>query len=131
MSDELDNVKVSVENITPQTHWEKRHELFKQVKRSRGIYMSLSDDQRYELVNKIHGTLAVMLDRIEDWLPDSFTGEEVGECLNIELKLVMADIDSSISDTIESSTTRMKKISQEMEKELLELEEEESDDTGS
>lgn len=86
--------------------------------------MSLSDDQRTEIKEKIRGTLAVMLDRVDEWLPDSFSGDAVGESLDIQIKLVMADIDSSVAKTIETSSMKMNEATDKLSEVLEDLENE-------
>lgn len=120
-------VEVSVGQLTPAIHWEQRHDLFKQVKRSRGIYMSLSPEERDIIIGKVHGALAVMLDRVDEWIPDAFVGDQPGESLDIKLTLVMADVDSSVAKVRESSTTRFNEVTEQLKESLADLENEDDD----
>lgn len=84
--------------------------------------MSLTEDQREEILEKVRGSLAVMLDRVDEWVPDSFTGTEIGESLTIELVLIMAGIDSAVSNLRESSSHQVDRAMEEVKRILKDLE---------
>ena len=102
---ELDGVEVWVESsmLTPETHWENRHEIFLQVKHSRAVWKNMTNEEREAIVKKVAGSLYVMADTVENWIPDSFTGERSGDALKIELTLAMAEIDTAVSRNREAS----------------------------
>lgn len=102
------DVEVKEDILTPDIHWQNRHDTFKRVKRSRSIYMALSPEQKLVLTKKLRGALAVMYDRAEEWIPDSFTGNELGSALKVEMTFVMTEVDSSVSDILEASSYKLK-----------------------
>jgi hypothetical protein len=114
---------ISVTEITPDSHWESRHDLYKKVKRSRGWYMSLDPEQRAALAEKVRGSLAVMVDKVDEWLPDAFVGDLVGETIRIELQLVLADIDSAVAKQRHSSSYNLNKMAAKVEAMLEEMDE--------
>lgn len=115
-------IDVSVGELSPAVHWGNRFDLFQAIADSRELWVSLSEEERLVLIEKVRGSLAVMLDRVEEWLPDSFRGDHAGETLKIELNLIMADVDTSVATLINTSSTRFKESMSQLEFELEELE---------
>ena len=110
MSDfEIDDVTVDVEltHLTPTIHWEDRHELFLTIKRSRAIWNTMTQEQKDVVVEKVKGSLAVMVDTVEEWIPDAFRGDTYGEAIKIELMFAMADVYSAVELKRESSSHRL------------------------
>lgn len=110
--------------MTPELHWEGRHETYKRVKRSEGFWMSLDEEARETLIEMVRGAIAVMYDNVEEWLPDAFTGETHGEAIKVELMLLMGDVDTEMARRIESSSMRRKEAAAALRESLKELHEE-------
>lgn len=112
-------------HLTPSMHWEDRHELYLTVKRSRAIWKSMSQDQKDAAVDKVKGSLAVMVDTVEDWIPDAFRGDSYGEAIKIELVFAMADVYSAVELKRESSSMRLKEANADIQSLVQAIEEEE------
>ena len=84
----------------------------------------MSEDQRDEVVDKVKGSLAVMVDTVEDWIPDSFRGDTYGEAIKIELIFAMADVYSAVELKRESSTHRLREASADIQSLVDDLEDE-------
>lgn len=99
--------RVEVTQLTPTIHWKDRHDLFLTIKRSRTIWKTMTQDQKDTVVEKVKGSLAVMVDTVEEWIPDAFRGDTYGETIRIELLFAMADVYSAVELKRESSTHRL------------------------
>lgn len=100
-------IKVGYSKLDPDFFWENRHSLFQAAKHSRAIWSVMTEEERDAILSKVRDSLAVMLDRVDEWVPESFTGVEVGEAINIELTLLMADVDSAVATTVQSSSMKL------------------------
>ena len=99
--------RVEATQLTPSIHWEDRNDLFLTIKRSRAIWKAMTQDQKDAVVEKVKGSLAVMVDTVEDWIPDAFRGDSYGEAIKIELLFAMADVYSAVELKRESSSHRL------------------------
>ena len=117
-------------HLTPTMHWEDRHDLYLTTKRSRAIWKNMSQDQKDAVIEKVKGSLAVMVDTVEEWIPDAFRGDTYGEAIKIELTFAMADVYSAVELKRESSTHRLREASEDMKNIVNSLDNKSDGDTG-
>jgi hypothetical protein len=112
-------VGIETDVITPALIWESRHIEWSRKMQSNEIYDALSDEEREVTVEKVRRCMEVMYDYAEEWVPDSFSIDESGAVLKIELNLVVTDLEEDVIERYKATSARRREAMREL-KQLLE-----------
>lgn len=115
---------VDVDIITPILYWEARHETFRAKEESKRIYRDMEKENRQAVVERVRRAIEIMHDNVDEWLPSSFSLNDVGTCLNITYSMVLTDIEEDAAARALVTNHRLKEASKELKVLLKELEEE-------
>lgn len=119
-------VSVDTDIMTPALLWESRHIEWSRRMQSREISDKLSDDAREVVVEKVRRCMEVMHDYADEWVPDSFSLDECGATLKIELSLLVTDLEEDVIERYRATSVRRREAMNDL-KRLLEEDENEAD----
>ncbi len=114
---------IDVDIITPILYWEARHETYRAQQESKRIYSEMDKEHRKAVVERVRRAVEIMHDNVDDWLPTSFSLNDVGTCLNVTYSMVLTDIEEDAAERALVTSHRIKEASEELKLIIRELEE--------
>lgn len=114
-------IDIDLDIITPALLWESRFSEFERCHYSKGIYDSMSTDEKEAIIFRLKKAVGVMYDTVDEWLPDSLSLSEDGTCLRIEFNLVMNKVELDVERKNKATTFKLREVRKEIES-LLEEE---------
>jgi hypothetical protein len=99
-------VKVDTDVVSPGLLWEARHTEWARKVASNKIYESMSEDERLVIIEKVRRCMEVMYDYAEEWVPDSFSMDEIGQVLKVELNLLVGDLEDDVIERYKATSIR-------------------------
>lgn len=123
---EYADIEVGIDSdiITPSLLWESRHIEWNRRNSSNRIWDGMTDLEREVLLEKVRRCMEVMYDYAEEWVPESFSLNESGSVLKIELNLVVSDLSASVVERYKTTNKRKNEAAKELRKILEEDENE-------
>lgn len=101
-------VEVTDDILTPSLCWEARHEMFKEYIESHRIFEAMTDDEREAVIKRVRRSMEIMYDNVEEWLPDSFSLDDVGATLTVKFHLILTNIKKDTADEQRVTSYRLK-----------------------
>jgi hypothetical protein len=105
-------------NTNPTSFWEERYELFEQIQKSEKFYKTMNYSERETVVKLVRRALALAMEDVEEWLPDSFTFDGNENTIGIHLNILRSNLEREVSDHMRISEQRVKEIFESIKPEI-------------
>jgi len=120
----MDNLEFTFGSIDPNEFWSDRHDRFLRVKKSQEFYDGLDYTSRDVVIKLVRRGLMLAYDRVDEWLPDAFTFDDVGSLIGVEVKMLVTDIQEEVADSLRITSDVAKELIETLTRDLAELEDE-------
>jgi hypothetical protein len=101
---------ISFSKFDPEEFMRTRFDRFRQVRTSQEFYDGLDYANRETIIRLVKRSLMLAHDTVDDWLSDSFSFDETGSVITVELNLLAADIESDVADRVKLTDARIKEL---------------------
>lgn len=82
--------------------------MFKEYIESHRIFEAMTDDEREAVIKRVRRSMEIMYDNVEEWLPDSFSLDDVGATLTVKFHLILTNIKKDTADEQRVTSYRLK-----------------------
>ena len=90
---------IECSNISPVSYWDKRLDIFNQVKSSKELYQDMDNMTREAITGRIRSAIEVMHDNVDAWLPSSFEIKS-GNTITVTYNIVMTNIEKEVAEDV-------------------------------
>ena len=116
-------LEFTYESMTPQQYWDKRHEQYEKVTRSKKFYEGMNYAHREETVLLVKRALELAMETTDEWLDQAFEFDDVGNMIGVHIKLMVADVDAAVHDRERVTKTSIMEIMKEVVDDIKEIRE--------
>jgi ribonuclease I len=113
---------IECSNINPVSYWDKRLDIFNQVKSSKELYQDMDDMTREAIADRIKSAIEVMHDNVDAWLPSSFEIKS-GNAITVTYNIVMTNIEKEVAEDVMLTSFKLREASDELKDILIEMDE--------
>ena len=113
---------IECSNINPVSYWDKRLDIFNQVKSSKELYQDMDDMTREAIADRIKSAIEVMHDNVDAWLPSSFEVKS-GNVITVTYNIVMTNIEKEVAEDVMLTSFKLREASDELKDILIEMDE--------
>ena len=113
---------IECSNISPVSYWDKRLDIFNQVKSSKELYQDMDNMTREAITGRIRSAIEVMHDNVDAWLPSSFEIES-GNVITVTYNIVMTNIEKEVAEDVMLTSFKLREASDELKDILVEMDE--------
>jgi hypothetical protein len=111
-------VVLSIQSAAFDPWWERRYELFVQIKNREAAFMALEPEARVELIEKTKASLEKIYDCVEEWLPHGFDSLSSEEQIVIEIHILKIDFDREVKKRKKGHSLKLRDALREMEEDF-------------
>lgn len=114
-------VTVSLGHLSHVTYFERRKDFFEKSVHSIELWGAMTPDERELLKREVIQSLSVMIDRIDEWLPESLDGKQQNEILEISLGFLYSDVSSAVTKERGASSYALGEATRQLQDRLADL----------
>ena len=125
----LAEVEVSLGHLSHVTYFERRRDFFEASVNSIELWGAMTPDEREVLKREVIQSLSVMIDRVDEWLPEALDGRQQNEILNVSLGFLYSDVSSAVTKERGASSYALGEATRQLQDRLADLHGTSSEDT--
>jgi len=122
----LAEVDVELSHMSHVTYFERRRDFYETAVHSIELWETMTVDEQDILKREVAHSLSVMIDRMDEWLPEALDGHQQNELLQVTLGFLYSDVSSAVTKERGASSLALSEANEELQNRLAEMNESKS-----